>query len=318
MGRMIPPLLLSLQGVHQFSSLPTFPSAAMQCQRWLPARALAQSLTLPQSPGSGEQHENTWPLSRSCCSLPACSRRAGRAGAARRGKGSFALCLRGVIAGQGEKEQKSKPGSSQRLLWGLLAEKSTTKQPTEQTIKKTFSSFPIRQEEPFFPRGSGWIWCLWGVPSPPWTSAWSLGLKSAHFIKKKTHSRCQAWIPLQWQALGHSSELISCASVLASGLPGMPWNCENSQTSPGDTTQTSSPWSAQDLWFTAQFGVCQTKDFTRDPSWAWGPGWNLCQRLIRVHWLRASLGIIPHLVTPLFSRTGGRFEGWVWLWAQNL
>lgn len=88
MGRMIPPLLFSLQVVHQFSSLPTFPSAAMQCQLWLQAQALAQSLTLPQSPGSGEQHENTWPLSRSCCSLSACSRREGRAGAARRGKGS--------------------------------------------------------------------------------------------------------------------------------------------------------------------------------------------------------------------------------------
>lgn len=43
MERMIPPLLFSLQGVHQFSSLPTFPSAAMQCQRWLQAQALAQS-----------------------------------------------------------------------------------------------------------------------------------------------------------------------------------------------------------------------------------------------------------------------------------
>lgn len=74
-GRMIPTLLFSLQDVHQFSSLPTFPSAAMQCQRWLQAQALAQSLTLPQPPGSGEQHENTWPLSQSCCSLPACSRR---------------------------------------------------------------------------------------------------------------------------------------------------------------------------------------------------------------------------------------------------
>lgn len=72
MGRMVPPLLLSLQGVHQFSSLPTFPSAAMQCQRWLQAQALAQSLTLPQSPGSGEQHENTWPLSRAAAvCLPA-------------------------------------------------------------------------------------------------------------------------------------------------------------------------------------------------------------------------------------------------------
>lgn len=72
MGRMVPPLLLSLQGVHQFSSLPTFPSAAMQCQRWLQAQALAQSLTLPQSSGSGEQHENTWPLSRAAAvCLPA-------------------------------------------------------------------------------------------------------------------------------------------------------------------------------------------------------------------------------------------------------
>lgn len=77
MGRMIPSLLFSLQDVHQFSSLPTFPSAAMQCQRWLQAQALAQSLTLPQPPGSGEQQENIWPLSRSCCSLPACSRREG-------------------------------------------------------------------------------------------------------------------------------------------------------------------------------------------------------------------------------------------------
>lgn len=52
--------------------LPTFPSAAMQCQRWLQAQALAQSLTLPQSPGSGEQHENTWPLSRAAAvCLPA-------------------------------------------------------------------------------------------------------------------------------------------------------------------------------------------------------------------------------------------------------
>lgn len=127
MGRTIPPLPFSLQGVHQFSSLPTFPSAAMQCQRWLQAQALAQSLTLPQSPGSGEQHESTWPLSRSYCSLPACSRRESRAGAARRGKGSFALWVHGVIAGQGEKEQKLKPGSSQCLLWGLSAKKSTTK-----------------------------------------------------------------------------------------------------------------------------------------------------------------------------------------------
>lgn len=63
MGRMNPPLLFSLQDVHQFSSLPTFPSAAVQCQRWLQAQALAQSLTLPQTPGSGEQQENTWPLS---------------------------------------------------------------------------------------------------------------------------------------------------------------------------------------------------------------------------------------------------------------
>lgn len=64
---------------------------------------------------------------------------------------SLALCDRGVIAGQSEKGQKSKLGSSQCLLWGLLAKKSTTKQPTEQTNNKKTpsSSFPSSQEEPW-------------------------------------------------------------------------------------------------------------------------------------------------------------------------
>lgn len=57
MGRRILPVLFSPQGARLLSSLPTFPSAAMQCQRWLQAQALAQNLTLPQSPGSGEKHE---------------------------------------------------------------------------------------------------------------------------------------------------------------------------------------------------------------------------------------------------------------------
>lgn len=69
MGNRILPALFSLQGARLLSSLPTLLSAAMQCQRWLQAQALAQSLTLPQSPGSGEKHENTWPLS---CLQSAC------------------------------------------------------------------------------------------------------------------------------------------------------------------------------------------------------------------------------------------------------
>lgn len=100
-------MLFSLQGARWLFSLPSFTCAAMQCQRWLQAQALAQTLTLPQSPGSGEKPENTWPLSHSCCSLSACSGREGRAGAAGQVKGSFALHIRRASAGPGEKEQKS-------------------------------------------------------------------------------------------------------------------------------------------------------------------------------------------------------------------
>lgn len=46
MSSRILPLLFSLQDTSQLSSLPTFPSAAMQCQRWLQAQTLAQTLTL--------------------------------------------------------------------------------------------------------------------------------------------------------------------------------------------------------------------------------------------------------------------------------
>lgn len=46
------------------------------------------------------------------------------------------LRVHGVIAGQGEKEQKSKPGSSQCLLCGLLAKIYHKTEPTEQTDKK--------------------------------------------------------------------------------------------------------------------------------------------------------------------------------------
>lgn len=107
-GRRILLVLFSPQGTHPsfFPSLPTFPSAAMQCQRWLQAQA--QSLTLPQSPGSGEKPENTWPFSHNCCSLSACSGGEGRAGTARQVKSSFASDVHDVSAGQDEKEQKSK------------------------------------------------------------------------------------------------------------------------------------------------------------------------------------------------------------------
>lgn len=46
MSSRILPLLFSPQDASQLSSLPTFPSAAMQCQRWLQAQTLAQTLTL--------------------------------------------------------------------------------------------------------------------------------------------------------------------------------------------------------------------------------------------------------------------------------
>lgn len=107
----------------------------------------------------------------------------------------------------------------------------------------------------------------------------------------------RAWIPLQWQARGHGSELISCATVLPSGSPGMLWKFTTIP-SPGDTTRMSRPRSAHHLWFAAQFGICQARDLTRGSSWAWGPRQSLCQMLVQVYWLRSSLGIILHLSTP--------------------
>lgn len=77
------------------------------------------------------------------------------------------------------------------------------------------------------------------------------------------------------------------------------------------------------VWFITQFDqsfpyVYQTQDLTGDLSWTWGPGWSLCRMLIQASWLSPSLGITPHLPTLLSTRADGKFEGWVWLWAQKL
>lgn len=231
MGRRILPVLFSLQGAHWLSFLPAFPSAAMQCQRWLQAQALAQSLTLPQSPGSGEKHENTWPLSHSCCSLPACSRREGRAGAARQDKGSFSSYAHSASAGQDEKKQKSKqqkPGSLSVSPVGFAGQKKS--QSNTQNKQKKLISFagliPCSWEEPCFLGGSGESGACGVCSHHPELLRWVLAWNELIF-RKEIRASHQAWIPLQWQALGHDSELIAYATVLASGFPGMSWKFTN-------------------------------------------------------------------------------------------